>query len=385
MPPKYNYGKNNILAPILIAILLSLAITSAGYFFTVQEAKKILDSAGLKREIVFNGGSGEGLISAIVENAKDSIVHVKSSGTRIAAGIFSQRAVPFSSSGSGFIFSTDGKIMTNNHVIEDADRISVVLSDGRELDSALVGRDPLTDVAVLRISAKTSPLKLGDSDNVKVGQLAIAIGNPLGLDNTVTVGVISGLGRELETADQFRLSDVIQTDAAINPGNSGGPLLNSKGKVIGITSAKLSGLLPSGAIPEGLGFAIPINTAKRIADELVEKGRVVRPGLGITVSGLENETLRSLGINSMGKALLIVDVLPGGAADKAGLRGTKGTPGKPGFVLGDIITMVAGKPVSNLQDLRTILFSLMVGEAAEVSYIRDGETLKTTVVLQERG
>ena len=155
--------------------------------------------------------------------------------------------------------------------------------------------------------------------------------------------------------------------------------------MIGITSAKLSGLLPSGAIPEGLGFAIPINTAKRIADELVEKGRVVRPGLGITVSGLENETLRSLGINSMGKALLIVDVLPGGAADKAGLRGTKGTPGKPGFVLGDIITMVAGKPVSNLQDLRTILFSLMVGEAAEVSYIRDGETLKTTVVLQERG
>lgn len=378
---KEAYKHHNARCDIIFACILSSLITAGvlGSIFMSQIGK----SEGT--QIIFKDGSDpDSLVTTIVDQSKDSIVHVKAQGVRVVSTLFGKQSVPFGGTGSGFIISQDGYILTNNHVIEDATNISVILSDSTEAAAQLIGTDPLTDVAVLKIDAKTKPIKLGDSSTVKVGQLSIAIGNPLGLSNSVTTGVISGLDRELTTADQFKLSGIIQTDAAINPGNSGGPLFNSHGEVIGITSAKLSGLLPSGAVPEGVAFAIPINTAKKIADQLISDGRVIRPGLGITAAQLDEQSLLALGVHNQGWGILIVDVLKGGSADIAGLRGTKGTnPSSPGFELGDIITEINGKQTKDLQTLRETLFSLHVGQQVEIKYIRDGKQETTTLVLEE--
>lgn len=382
---KKDAGTKRLVAYMLAIALISSAMTGAVFSFFIMQSvdNKIASIAGGQtNQLVFNTSNQENLIEAIVQDSEQSIVHVKVSGTRIVPGIFSNQAERFSASGSGFVFSGSGYIMTNNHVIEDASNITVVFQKGGQVAAKLVGTDPLTDVAVLKVNAPTAPIKLGDSGTLRVGQTAIAIGNPLGLSDTVTVGVISGLDREITTAEDFHLTGIIQTDAAINPGNSGGPLLNSNGEVIGITSAKLSGILPSGAVPEGVGFAIPINAAKKIADDLVKNGRVIRPGLGITVVELSSQMAQQLGITTT-TGVLIISIVPSGPADNAGLMGTKGNPNMPGFVLGDIITGVDGKPVTDLQSLRNTLFNLRVGQKVEVKYMRDGREKTTILVLQE--
>ena len=268
--------------------------------------------------------------------------------------------------GSGVIFRKDGYIVTNNHVIADAKELIVSLSDGNTLTGELVGADELTDIAVVKVQANDLPVaKLGNSDEVMVGEPVVAIGNPLGLEfqGSVTVGVVSALNRTLEIAD--KTVKLIQTDAAINPGNSGGALLNYDGEVIGINSAKLA---TTGV--EGMGFAIPINTVQTIIDELIEKGYVARPYLGVTI--FDKQTAARYGYQlTIDKGVYVFEIYVGGPADRAGLR------------RGDVILSIEGKEVNSVTDVRTEIMAKKIGDTIKVTYDRDGKENTAEVTLQE--
>lgn len=271
--------------------------------------------------------------------------------------------------GSGFIISDDGKILTNAHVVEGATQVTVNLKDGRVLDGKVLGSDPLTDLAVIKIEAQNLPVAmLGNSDDLVIGEWAIAIGNPLGLDNTVTTGIISATGRsssQIGVGDK-RL-DFIQTDAAINPGNSGGPLLNAKGEVIGINTAIIKNA-------QGLGFAIPINRAAEIADKLIREGKVDHPYLGIAMVSLNEETKRQLnekeGFNLTNEqGVLIVKVMPNSPADKAGLKS------------GDIIQSIEGEAIKDPSEVQKKVESKEVGSSLTLDLRRKQKDLQIPVTL----
>ncbi len=265
--------------------------------------------------------------------------------------------------GSGFIFSADGLVMTNAHVVDGADTVTVVLKDGRNLSGKVLGQDSLTDVAVIKVDAKDLPaVKMGDSDQLRPGEWAIAIGNPLGLDNTVTAGIISATGR---TSGDIGVPDkrvgFIQTDAAINPGNSGGPLLNRSGQVIGMNTAIIGG----GA--QGLGFAIPIQTAQRIADQLVAKGKVDHPFLGIQMAGLTPELKRQLNASpgskiqvQEDKGVLIVRVVPQSPAAQSGLQP------------GDVIQKINDAEVKTATEVQNKVEKTQIGTALQLGIKRNG-------------
>lgn len=266
-----------------------------------------------------------------------------------------------SSLGSGFIINKDGYIITNSHVVKDADSIQVKLSNESVYDAKVVGADPKTDIAVIKINAREElpTAVLGDSDKLQVGQWAIAIGNPFGLDRTVTVGVVSATGRSnmgIETYENF-----IQTDASINPGNSGGPLLNVHGEVIGINTAIV-------AAGQGIGFAIPVNMAKKIVDQLVKKGSVTRAWLGVAIQPVTEEIAASFGLKKA-RGALISDVMAGSPAEKAGLR------------QGDILVTFDGKEVKDARQLQLAVGEASVGKQAVVEFYRDGKLEKTNVIL----
>ena len=267
--------------------------------------------------------------------------------------------------GSGVIFRADGYIVTNNHVIAGAKEIIVSLADGRSVSGELIGTDEITDLAVVKIDADNlTAAEFGDSDDIMVGEPAIAIGNPLGLEfqGSVTAGVISALNRTLSLNDrQFKL---IQTDAAINPGNSGGALVNADGLVIGINSAKLAA---NGV--EGMGFAIPINTVRDIVAELMEKGRVTRPWLGVGVFDKETAARQGYRLNA-DAGVYVEHVDKDGSAGAAGIR------------RGDIILEIAGKPVNTVGELRSAVAEQKVGTVIQVKLQRDGDIITVDVTLQ---
>jgi serine protease Do len=270
--------------------------------------------------------------------------------------------------GSGFIISTDGYVLTNDHVVSDATRVEIQFSDGDTVAVArVVGRDPETDIALLRIEASPAlrPLPLGDSDLMRPGDWAVAVGNPLQLANTVTVGVISARGRSLGISEATAaFEDFIQTDAAINPGNSGGPLVNSRGEVIGINTAMR-------AYAQGLGFATPINTAKRIVDQLRREGRVRRGYLGIRVGEVDRRIQQAFHLPTA-DGVLVQSVDPGGPADKAGLR------------RGDIITEAAGRPVRTSHEFIETISYAGPNKSIALRIIRDGREQRTAVTTGER-
>jgi len=311
-----------------------------------------------------------------------SVVHITST---VLTTNFFMEVVPQEGVGSGVVVSSDGYILTNNHVIEGAEFIKVVLQGGKALDATLIGADPSTDLAVLKIDPSGLELKpaiLGDSDVLRVGMRAMAIGNPFGLDRTITVGVISALNRSLSTDEGYIIPSIIQTDASINPGNSGGPLINSKGEVIGINSAILSPVRGS----VGIGFAIPINLAKKVMVQLIEKGSVAHPWIGISGVTLTQSMIESLGIQT-DAGVLIVDVVPGGPADRAGLRG--GTEEKiVGNIRlkagGDVIIELEGMKISSMEDLVQRIFTREVGDVVKVGFIRGGEKEIVAVTLGKR-
>ncbi|OAG27439.1 DegQ family serine endoprotease [Thermodesulfatator autotrophicus] len=257
--------------------------------------------------------------------------------------------------GSGFIISQDGYIITNNHVVANADKVKVKLADGREFKAKIIGTDPASDVAVLKIDADNLPtLPLGDSDKIQVGEWVLAIGNPFGLTQTVTVGVISAKGRSGMGITDYE--DFIQTDAAINPGNSGGPLVNLRGEAIGVNTAIFT---RSGGYM-GIGFAIPINMVKVIAKQIIEKGKVTRGWLGVVIQDLNEDLAKSFGLDKP-EGALVTDVAENSPAQKAGL--------KPG----DIIVEYNGKPVKNVAELRTLVALTPPGTKVKMVVFRKGE------------
>ncbi|CAM8995384.1 unnamed protein product [Rhodiola kirilowii] len=280
-------------------------------------------------------------------------------------------------SGSGFVWDTDGHIVTNYHVIRGASDLRVTLADQSTYIAKIVGFDQDKDVAVLKVDApkdKLRPIPVGVSADLLVGQKVFAIGNPFGLDHTLTTGVISGLRREISSAATGRpIQDVIQTDAAINPGNSGGPLLDSSGSLIGINTAIYS---PSGA-SSGVGFSIPVDTVSGIVDQLVKFGKVTRPILGIKFA--PDQSVEQLGVSGV----LVLDAPLNGPAGKAGLLPTK-RDAYGRLVLGDIITSVNGKKVSNGSDLYRILDECQVGETVTVEVLRGDHLEKIPVILEPK-
>jgi S1-C subfamily serine protease len=278
-------------------------------------------------------------------------------------------------SGSGFVWDRQGHIVTNYHVIAGANAIRVITSDKQEYRAKVAGIDPDHDLAVIRIEAPQEslrPVPTGDSRRLRVGQKVLAIGNPFGLDHSLTTGVVSALGRTIRSMTERTIEDVIQTDAAINPGNSGGPLLDSSGRVIGVNTQILS---PSGAFA-GVGFAVPVETVKRVVPELVRFGKIQRPGLGVFI--LREDLAERWGI----EGAVIARVSPGGAAAKAGLKGIRELPGG-GLEVGDVILGADGQPVRNLSDLSRVLDRRRVGDRITLEVERDGRRSKVDVVLQQ--
>src|SRR5947208_10056985 len=266
-------------------------------------------------------------------------------------------------SGSGVIVDAKGYVLTNNHVIENAQDITVRLSDGRKFTAKLVGRDPKTDLAVLKVDAPAllPVAELGDSDQLRVGQWAIAIGNPFGLDRTVTVGIVSATARNrvgVATYENF-----IQTDASINPGNSGGPLLNLDGKVIGINTAIV-------AAGQGIGFSIPINEAKAVMAQLIAKGRVVRGWLGVVIQDLTDELASSFGVREH-EGVLVADVMKGGPAETAGLRA------------GDVVVELNGTRIHEVPDLQRHIANVAPGQRVRLVVVREGAPQRVTVTVAE--
>ncbi len=311
----------------------------------------------------------------IFQRAAPSVVHI-TTGVPVSEPFGGE----MQGTGSGVVWDKQGYIVTNYHVIKEVaetgtGRTRVRLIDGTEYPAAIVGYDPEVDLAVLKVGVppeKLVPIPIGTSHDLQVGQKAYAIGNPFGLDHTLTVGVVSALGRAVRSPSGTYMQNLIQTDAAINPGNSGGPLLDSAGRMIGINTAIIS---PSGAYA-GIGFAIPVDTVNRVVPELIRHGRRIRAGLGVIV--VPEQVARRLGVES---GVMIRQVLPGSAADRAGLRGLAiSAAGEP--IPGDIIIAVDGTEVNSFEDLRAALSQYKVGDTVKLTIIRQGETIEVPVTLQ---
>ena len=276
-------------------------------------------------------------------------------------------------SGSGFIWDTDGHIITNFHVLQNATKFKVTLSDGSAWDGTVIGVEPNKDLAVLKIEApkdKLKPISVGRSSNLKVGQSVYAIGNPFGLDQSLTTGVISALGREITSVGGRPIRDVIQTDAAINPGNSGGPLLDSGGRLIGVNTMIYS---TSGA-SAGIGFSIPVDEVNWVVSDLIKYGEVKRPKIGVEL--LPPQYAQNWGI----EGAMITGLLPNGSAKMAGLKPLEQTRNGE-IIFGDIITAVDGNPIKSNNDLFLILEKYNAGDEVEITYIRDEKEKKISLVL----
>ncbi len=304
----------------------------------------------------------EGQITGAVEKLSESVVGIDS--TRLARG-YGFGVVPVEGQGSGVIIDPRGIIVTNNHVIDDAARVQVNLKDGRTFVGEVIGSDPATDVALVKVDAENLPhAELGDSERLKVGQIVLAIGNALGLPGapTVSMGLIGALGRPLPGTD-FVVEGLIQTDAAINPGNSGGPLADLDGKVIGINTA----MIP---FAQGMGFAIPSETIKRIKDQIARNGRVVRPWLGISGMDVTKSVARRYNL-PVEKGVLLAEVLRDAPAREAGLR------------VGDILVKIEEHRLEGMKDLVVALARFEIADEVSVEFVRNGTTYETNLRLRE--
>ena len=313
----------------------------------------------------------------LFEGSKGSVVYIATTARVVDFWTRNILTIP-RGTGSGFVWDDRGHVVTNNHVIAGAAGARVRLSDGRDYPATLVGTSPTHDIAVLRISVASNvppPVPIGASRDLKVGQKVFAIGNPFGLDWTLTTGIVSALDRSLPAEDgRTMIEHLIQTDAAINPGNSGGPLLDSAGRLIGINTMIYS---PSGAYA-GVGFAVPVDTVNRVVPQLIARGKYLRPALGIEADEDLNRVMsRRLGV----PGVVVLKVNPGSAAEVAGLRGAKLGP-EGSFFPGDIITAVNGKPVDSVPKLIARIDDYKVGEKVKLTMKRDGKDMDVEVALQ---
>ena len=311
-------------------------------------------------------------VPSVVENVMASVVSVL---TTVESRDFFGRVSENIARGSGVIFDEAGYVLTNNHVVEGGTKVEVVMSDGRRLEVEVVGRDPSTDLAVLKLDLDEVPrlvvTPLGDTEALRIGEWVIAIGNPLGLEGSVTVGVVSAKGRVLPVSPGVILEDLVQTDAVINPGNSGGPLLNLRGEVVGINTAIIRGRLSSGQEAEGIGFAVSMSTAKPVTDQLIRNGRVVWPWLGVSVRDVTPVVAAEEGL-AVYPGVLVVGAVSGGPAEKAGVEA------------GDVIVALDEGPVAKLLDLRRLLRNeYRIGDTVTVEVVRGDDRLSIDVTLEE--
>ncbi|NIV37069.1 MAG: trypsin-like serine protease [Anaerolineae bacterium] len=287
--------------------------------------------------------------------------------------------------GSGFVLDTDGHILTNNHVVEGAEQILVRFADDTIVEAELVGADVDSDLAVIRVDAPAELLRdvrLGDSSTLRVGQRAIAVGNPFGLEQTMTTGIISALGRVVRQESGFSLPQLIQTDAAINPGNSGGPLLNARGEVIGVNTFIFS----SSGSSSGVGFAVPVNTVKRVVPSLIATGRYDDPWLGISGLSITPAVAEVLDL-PVEQGVLLQRVVSEGPADRAGLRGNDQQVEIDGTLVptgGDIIVAIDGVELGDMDDLIVYLAETTVGQTVTLEILREGERQSVELTLEER-
>lgn len=333
-------------------------------------------------EQAFSGTEDEKNNINVYEKVADGVVNVTSTAVQ---GDFFFNAIPSQGSGSGSIIDNKGHVLTNHHVIANAQKLEVTLADGSKWSAKLVGSDPDSDLAVIKIDTPKEKLKvisMGDSKNLRIGQKVLAIGNPFGLQRTLTTGIVSSLGRTIRSEAGNMIEDVIQTDAAINPGNSGGPLLNSDGEIIGINSAIIS---PSGG-SVGIGFAIPVNTAKKVIPELISKGYVTYPWIGATIQSLIPEVAKYLKIK-VERGAMIAEAAKGGPADKAGLRGGNQRVQVGNMILivgGDIIVKADQHDIKTNDELIRYIREKKPGDTITLRIFRSGNFEEIRLTLGER-
>ena len=377
-PPRRRGARGLLLLLVLVAAAVGVAVGrqvfTGGGIVTRPDAEP--------RTVAARGDLAEDEKSTIelFRKSSPSVVHV----TNIALQqdfFFNVQKIQ-QGTGTGFVWDDQGNIVTNFHVVANADAAQVTLADQTTWEASLVGVAPDRDLAVVRIKAprdKRPALPIGTSGDLRVGQKVFAIGNPFGFDQSLTTGIISALGREIDSMTGHAIRDVIQTDAAINPGNSGGPLLDSAGRLIGVNTAIAS---PSGAYA-GIGFAIPVDTVNRIVPDLIRYGKSQRPGIGVETFNDEvsQEVLRRLGLE---RGTVISRVVSGSTAARAGLRPTRRD--ENGYiVVGDIVTDVNDKPVRSQRDLSAVLDEYKIGDTVSLTVVRDGKPRKIPVTLQPVG
>ncbi len=339
-----------------------LIVTNGNYAETVGEV------TGTERSYEYS-------LIDIFEKSEESVVQVNVLRSESDGGM-----------GSGFVYSDDGYIITNQHVVRDAQKVTVTFLDGEAYIGDVVGRDRDLDIAVVKVNPSNTyiqPIKIGDSSKLKVGEKIAAIGNPFGLSGSMTSGIVSQIGRLLPQESGYSIPDVIQTDAAINPGNSGGPLINMKGEVVGINTAIQSA---TGEF-SGIGFAVPANTVKKVVPILIEKGEFKHPWMGISGTDVDPELAEVRGLNSS-KGFLVVSVIEGSPAEQAGLLGvsqTKEVDGREFAMDGDIIVSIDEKTVRKISDILVHLQrEKSIGDEMILTVNRNGEILELTMVLEER-
>src|SRR5262245_58187401 len=359
--------------PLLALLALAAAFAAGAWWSALTPDPSAAARSGRRPVAPGQLNDAEKATVELFHRAAPSVVFITSLAVRRSAFRFNLMQIP-RGTGSGFIWDDAGHIVTNFHVIQGGDAARVTLADQSTWDATLVGTAPEKDLAVLKIDAprdRLRPIPVGTANDLQVGQHVFAIGNPFGLDHTLTTGVISALGREIESTARVPIRDVIQTDAAINPGNSGGPLLDSSGRLIGVNTAIYS---PSGAYA-GIGFATPVDTLQWAVPDLIQHGRLMRPSLGVQVANQQiTEQLRITGA-------LILDVTPDSNAERAGLRATvRNERGR--LVLGDVIVAIDGQPVRSSGDLLLALEQHEAGDKVRLTVSRDDKERDVRIVLQ---
>jgi S1-C subfamily serine protease len=388
---------------LLVAAVLALVLTATGCtslgVLTLTPASAVKDALQTTTEVrsetaatIAVDDAVNALQSQIIEVYQVTAPAVVNITNRGSVYDRFMGAVPQEGTGSGFVYDAEGHIVTNYHVVENAQQLLVTLADGQTYEAQIVGTDPINDLAVISVDGAKSlpePLVVGDSDSLQVGQFVLAIGNPFGLEQTLTTGVVSALGRVIQSPEDNRfIGEAIQTDAAINPGNSGGPLLDLSGHVIGVNSQIIS---PSGA-SSGIGFAVSSSTVRRVVPQLISNGKYSHPWLGVQLLSLTSANVNALKgagvVVPVDSGVLVLEAVAGGPADKAGIQGGSRVVRVGNYqvpVDGDIITAIDGQALASSQDLTVYMETeTTVGKTVELSIVRNGAVQVVQVVLGEQ-
>ena len=372
-----------LLAAILFGAILALA---GGILYQQRFGSSSTGATVVPAPVIKNSGGAAINPAAIYKSDAPGVVLIESRVSDTAVGPFGPEKQRGTAEGSGFMIDGQGSILTNYHVVAGASKTSVTLKDGKVYDARIVGSDPSTDVAVLRIDAPSSelkPLPLGDSSRLAVGQPVVAIGNPLGYSGTETQGIVSALHRDIQAPNGFDIPGAIQTDAPMTNGSSGGPLIDSSGRVVGI-DAQVAAAQNGTSQADGIGFAVPINTAKDVVQQLAQNGKVVHPYLGISGFGITSEMANLFPTD---RGVAVAKVAHGSPAQKAGIKSgdqVQDVGGTRIITGGDVIVAVDGKPVADMTQLQTQISSDKVGQQVTLKILRGSQTMNIQVTLGNR-